>query len=118
MSGHPRGRDGTQLERIWRWLHKHPATAPRELAEALDLHPKLASHALRALLKRGSAKRTGHTNSVRYTATNQRPTDLRGTAPATLRNLEQCRAAPFTGPSPKVRRDPHGQYRLIKEDSK
>jgi len=111
LSGHPRGRYGTQLERIWRWLRKHPAAAPREVAVALTLHPKLASLALCTLRRRGSAKCTGRTNAVRYTATNLRPSDLRGTAPSTLRNMKQHQAAPFTGTSPKVRRDRLGQYR-------
>lgn len=84
-------RAGLSLEqRVWRLLRREPdGWSPRRLAERMDLDALAAGTALRRLVAKGCATRTGATHSLRYWATETRPEDWRGTTPGSLRALQQ-----------------------------
>jgi len=77
-------------ERVWLWMFRQPG--PVKLAtvrEQFNLDKPAASHVMRRLTWKKSAVRTGVTHTVQYTPTGVRPDDMRGTALATLRILQQ-----------------------------
>ena len=98
MSGIKRNRDSSLEERVWRWLRKQKEPVKLVMVrEHFHLDKAAASHCLRRLTWKGSAKRKGRTLAVTYQATTIPPFDLRGTAPGTLVVLDTHRHAPFKG---------------------
>lgn len=77
----------TLHERVWNWLRRRERTNADEVRRAFRVSRFAASRALRKLLKKGCAKRSGGGRYTWYVATKVKPDDLRGTAEGTLRTL-------------------------------
>lgn len=103
MSGHRRDRYGKTLEdRVWYWLGKNPGARPKDVMAHFEIKKAAASHCLRRLTWKGSATVVGKTHAVRYTATSQRPDDLRGTSINTLLTLQKHTVARRKEGSPQL----------------
>jgi hypothetical protein len=65
---------------------------PQAVSIEFEISRLAAGTALRRLRKKGCVTVTGATNSIRYTATDVKPEDMRGTAPNTVAALlHYCR---------------------------
>lgn len=78
---------------MWLRGRKEPSTRAQAVAR-FKIKPAAASHALRRLVWRGSAKRIGSGKFSTYIATSLRPVDLRGTAVGSLKALTKYSGNP------------------------
>jgi len=84
-SAHARYRGQTLEQRVWRFLRENGTTKMRDVADAFEISRDSAGTALRRLCNKGSATVEGGTCNVRYTATDQKPEDMRGLAPGSVK---------------------------------
>ena len=82
---------GTTVEqRVWRFIRKQPAPILcRDIAQEFHYSMLRMGGVLRRLRLKGSIIVHGGNNTTRYSATDVRPDDLRGTAPGTMEVLRR-----------------------------
>ena len=92
----------TVEQRVWRFIRKQAAPVScRELAQQFDYSLLRMGGVMRRLRDKGSVQTHGVNNQTRYTATDVKPEDFRGTAPGTLAVLRKNQVPthkPYTRP--------------------
>jgi predicted transcriptional regulator len=73
--------------KVWRALKRKPGSLRSEIAQELGWMPDSVTQFLRRLERDGCAKRKGNTHHCRWSATERRPSDNRGTSPGSLKAL-------------------------------